>query len=175
MRKFILSISTVFLVVILLLTIGVKSIDINSENTIQNSDNTETGTQEYGINQDGVVTFNDEYFDYLHYQVEENPLKYDGKEVIITGFVYKSSDFNENEFKVARMASSFCSDPPYVLGLMIQIEDADNFEHREWVTVKGTLVVTSYVDPKTNFEYEKVHVEPKSIKKIETRSDYFLY
>jgi len=197
MRKISLSISTLFMIVILLLTTTEASIGINSNDKIststqstnstqtvfnidaktivQNVNKSVTKIQQPGIDENGIVTFNDKYFGYMHYEVEENPRKYNGKEVVITGFVYKSPDFKENEFKVARMASSFCADDAYVLGLMCLTEDADDFEHRQWVTVKGTLVFTSYKNSKSSFEYGRIYLKPTSIEKIQMRPDYYLY
>lgn len=131
--------------------------------------------QGYGISPDGVVTFDDKYFGYLHYEIEANTRKYAGQKVVITGFVYKNSDFKNNEFKVARYLPSNCADDAYVLGLMCRTENATDFKRDEWVTVKGTLIVTIYTDPRTKFEYEEVYLQPESIEKIPMRPDYSLW
>lgn len=127
-----------------------------------------------GISPDGVVTFDDKYFGYLNYDIQLNPRIYAGQKVVITGFVYKNADFKKNEFKVARLQPSYCADPAYVLGLVCSTEKASDLKKDEWVTVKGTIIVKIHKNPKTNFEYEEVYVEPESIEKIPMRSDYSL-
>jgi uncharacterized membrane protein YcgQ (UPF0703/DUF1980 family) len=127
----------------------------------------------YGINTDGTVTFYDEYFGYLHYDVESNPRKYNNLKVVIVGFVHRDTNFKENEFKVARLQPSRCAAPPYVLGLMCRTENATDFNTDEWVMVKGKIVVTSYIDPISKFEYENVYIEPESIEKV-PRPDNFV-
>jgi uncharacterized repeat protein (TIGR03943 family) len=161
MRRVVLSIFVIFLTFTLLLGFSGKGVAASSFNG-------------YGIDKDGVVTFDDKYFGYLDYEVQGNPSKYDGKKIVITGFVYKNSDFQKNEFKVARYLPSNCADDPYVLGLICRTEKAEDFQKDEWVIVKGTLVVETYVDPETSFEYERVYIKPDSIEKIPMRADYSL-
>ncbi len=133
-----------------------------------------TNNQVYDIVQDGIITFDDANFGHFSSEIQAEPSKYDGKEVLITGFVYKKPEFNKNQFKVARMQSSGCAADAFVYGLMVETENATDFEKDQWVTVKGTLVVTSYIDPNTNIKYEQAYIQPKSIEKIENRPDYYL-
>ncbi|MBB6215506.1 putative repeat protein (TIGR03943 family) [Anaerosolibacter carboniphilus] len=142
---------------------------------IINSSEAVTKNQATDIVPNGVITFDDKSFGYVNAQIYADPGRYNGKKVIITGFVFRSPDFKENEFKVARKESSGCAADAYVLGLVCRSENAADYENDQWVTVKGTLVVTNYVDPKTNFVYEEVYLEPESIEKIENRTDYYIY
>lgn len=164
-------------IIIALLPACTKSTAVieSSGKNIQAIKKDEDQNQQPGIDKDGVVVFDDKYFGYLSDEVQANPQKYDGKKVVITGFVYKSPSFSKDEFKVARMASSRCEAPPFILGLMCRTEKAEDFNHEQWLTVKGTLVVTKYRDPATTFEYERVYLKPDNIERIQTRPDFYLF
>ncbi|MDF2548513.1 MAG: hypothetical protein K0R93_3411 [Anaerosolibacter sp.] len=149
--------------------------DGTTKTVIINSSEVVAKNQETNIVQNGVITFDDKSFGYVNTQIYADPGRYNGKKVIITGFVFRSSDFKENEFKVVRKESSGCTADAYVLGLVCRSENAVDYENDQWVTVKGTLVVTKYVDPKTNFIYEEIYLEPESIEKIKNRTDYYIY
>jgi uncharacterized repeat protein (TIGR03943 family) len=145
-----------------------------TKTVIINSSEAAARDQAIDIVQNGVITFDDKSFGYANTLIYADPGRYNGKKVIITGFVFRGSDYKENEFKVARKESSGCTADAYVLGLVCRSENVADFKNDQWVTVKGTLVVTSYVDPKTNFVYEEVYLEPESIEKIENRTDYYI-
>lgn len=138
---------------------------------IQLKDDTETGG--YGISPEGTVTMDDDYFGYLYYEIEKNPPLYASKEVVVTGFVHKEPGFGDNEFKVARIQLPKCgSEENQILGLMCITEKAADFNNDEWVTVKGTLIVESYINPMTNSERYKYYIVPENIEKIQRDSDY---
>ncbi len=150
-----------------------EKIKINNEDKEQIIEKSQQPLQGYGISPEGVVTLDDEYFGYLYYEIEKNSRLYAGREVIVTGFVFKESDFKDNEIKVARIQLPKCgSEEEQVLGLMCITEKALDFNNDEWVTVKGTLIVKSYINPRTNSESYKYYLEPESIEKIQRNSDY---
>lgn len=129
--------------------------------------------QGYGISKDGIMNFDDKYFGYLYYEIEKNPSQYASQKVVITGFVYKDPDFQDNELKVARIQLPKCgSEEEQILGLMCIAENASDFENDEWVTVKGTLIVKSYINPMTKSERYSYYLETESIEKIQRNSDY---
>lgn len=128
--------------------------------------------QDYGIIQDGTIIMGDDYFGYLYYEIEKNPSTYDSRQIVITGFVYKETEFDDNEFKVARIQLPKCgSEENQMVGLMCVTEKAPDFSNGEWITVKGTLVVECYINPMTNTERFRYHIEPESIERIQKNSD----
>lgn len=145
---------------------------VNNELIIEKS---EYALQGYGISEDGTVTLDDEYFGFLYYEIEATPRKYAEQNVVITGFVYREPEFQNNELKVARIELPKCgSQEDQILGLMCITEDASSFENNQWVTVKGRLKVISYINPKTNSECFKYYIEPESIEKIQRNSGFTL-
>jgi len=151
------------------------NIGINNENAEKIIEKSEYALEGYGISSDGAVTMDDEYFGFLYYEIEANPRKYAEQNVVFTGFVYRELDFQKNEIKVARIELPKCgSQEDQILGLMCISENASGFENDQWVTVKGRLIVISYINPKTNSECYKYYIEPESIEKIQKNSSLTL-
>lgn len=69
-----------------------------------------------------------------------------GKEIEITGFVYREEDMGKDRFAVSRFAMNCCSADAMPYGLMIIWPKAMNYVDDEWVSVKGTLTTSSYMD-----------------------------
>lgn len=169
MRKILLLIALILSLVGLTLFINNAGNKSNEEYAVQSY------LQGYGISENGIVTMDDEYFGYLYGEIEKDPLKYAGQKVVITGFVYKDSHFQDNEIKVSRILLPLCgSQEDQVLGLICITEDATEFKNDEWVTVNGTLVVKSYINTKTKTERYKYYIEPENIEKINRNSGYTL-
>ncbi|MGB4439195.1 MAG: hypothetical protein WBJ13_08245 [Sedimentibacter sp.] len=144
----------------------------NLENEEQVIAKSEYPLQGYGISTDGAVTMDDKYFGFLFYDIEKNPRQYAAQKVVITGFVYKEPGFQQNELKVVRIQMPKCgSEEEQILGLMCIVENASDFKNDEWVVVKGTLIVKSYVDSKTKLERYKYYIEPESIEKIQKNAN----
>lgn len=69
-----------------------------------------------------------------------------GKEVEITGFVYREEDMGEERFAVSRFAMSCCSADALPYGLMITWPKAMDYVNDEWVSVKGIFTTSTYMD-----------------------------
>lgn len=69
-----------------------------------------------------------------------------GKEVEITGFVYREEDMGKERFAVSRFAMNCCSADALPYGLMITWPKAMNYADDEWVSVKGILTTSTYMD-----------------------------
>lgn len=67
-----------------------------------------------------------------------------GKEIEITGFVYREEDMGEERFAVSRFAMNCCSADALPYGLMINWPKAMDYVDDEWVSVKGTLTTSTY-------------------------------
>ncbi|KUP08518.1 hypothetical protein Q75_02530 [Bacillus coahuilensis p1.1.43] len=65
--------------------------------------------------------------------------EFNGKEVQLRGFVYRESEFEENEAVVARFGVTCCTADATVLGLMAEDEQMATIKDDEWVVVSGTF------------------------------------
>ncbi|CAM3978997.1 TIGR03943 family protein [Paenibacillus alkaliterrae] len=69
-----------------------------------------------------------------------------GKEIEISGFVYREDDMGKERFAVSRFAMNCCSADALPYGLMIIWPKAMDYVEDEWVSVKGTFTTSSYLD-----------------------------
>lgn len=129
----------------------------------------------YGISHGGAIVMDDEYFGFLYYDIEANPDKYAAQKVVITGFVYKEPDIQNNEIKVSRILLQKCgSQEDEILGINCIVPNESDYKDDEWVTVKGTLIVKSFLNTNTKKKSYNYYIEPESIEKIEKNSDSIL-
>ncbi|OBZ09410.1 TIGR03943 family protein [Bacillus sp. FJAT-26390] len=69
-----------------------------------------------------------------------------GKEIEITGFVYREEDMGKDRFAVSRFAMSCCSADALPYGLMIIWPKAMDYADDGWVSVRGEFTTSTYLD-----------------------------
>ncbi|TYA09926.1 TIGR03943 family protein [Paenibacillus faecis] len=67
-----------------------------------------------------------------------------GREIEITGFVYREPDLAANQFVIGRIAVQCCTADASPYGVLAESEKAAEFKNDTWVKVKGTLGHTVY-------------------------------
>jgi len=67
-----------------------------------------------------------------------------GKQVEITGFVYREDDMLSNQFVVARFSVQCCSADATPYGVMVDYAGGGNFANDSWVHVTGTIEQSTY-------------------------------
>ncbi|WP_334074386.1 MULTISPECIES: TIGR03943 family putative permease subunit [Paenibacillus] len=67
-----------------------------------------------------------------------------GKEIEITGFVYREPDLADNQFVIGRIAVQCCTADASPYGVLAESGEAAAFKDDTWVKVKGTLGHTEY-------------------------------
>ncbi len=70
--------------------------------------------------------------------------KFIGKELEITGFVFREHDFDENRLVVARFSMTCCTADAGVYGTLVETEEAYLYENDMWIKVRGTIDKTEY-------------------------------
>jgi putative membrane protein len=68
-----------------------------------------------------------------------------GKEIEMTGFVYREEDMGRERLAVSRFAMNCCSADALPYGLMIIWPKADDYAEDEWISVRGTLTTSTYM------------------------------
>ena len=114
-----------------------KTATYNTDNNIQNKLNISNNIIE--INSKNYVSSLDE--------IINNCDKYEGKEIEITGFIYrdKNLDLKENQFIIARYMMVCCAADMQVAGLRCQLDNAQNIpDLKEWVKIKGKIKNDTY-------------------------------
>jgi len=92
-----------------------------------------------------------------------------GKEVEITGFVYREEDMGRDRFAVSRFAMNCCSADALPYGLMIIWSKAMDYAEDEWVSVKGTLTTSTYM------ENEILTLEAVKLERIKAPETPYVY
>ena len=71
--------------------------------------------------------------------VYENLDDYVGQTISFTGYVYRNSDFEENEFVLARDMKTSRENETLVVGFLCNYKDAKSFADGTWVEITGTI------------------------------------
>ena len=99
---------------------------------------------------DNVINVNSKNFVFSLDEILDNPDKYVGKEIEITGFVYKDSNFKENEFVVGRFMMVCCAADMQIVGIRCQGNNLESYDNDTWIKVKGKIKKDTYegmIDP----------------------------
>ncbi|MFD0771321.1 TIGR03943 family putative permease subunit [Bacillus sp. CGMCC 1.60114] len=94
-----------------------------------------------------------------------------GKNITLTGFIYKGKDYSKNEVFIARYEITCCVADATVWGMLATGKEAASLKNGEWVTATGVLDQTTEKDtssplikitaikkitpPKTQYVYQK--------------------
>lgn len=79
--------------------------------------------------------------------VYENLDEYIGQTICFTGYVYRNSDFKENEFVLARDMITSKPNETLVVGFLSNYKEAKNFADGTWVELTGTIEKGNYHGP----------------------------
>lgn len=67
-----------------------------------------------------------------------------GKEVEISGFVYREDTMGQDQLVIARFAMNCCSADSMPYGLVVEYSGAQAFDTDSWLRISGTLHMTTY-------------------------------
>ncbi|MFC3886284.1 TIGR03943 family putative permease subunit [Bacillus songklensis] len=101
--------------------------------------------------------------------IDENAVKFVGKKIELTGFVYREEGFTKDQFVVARFGLSCCVADASVYGTLATMENAKTYKTDEWIKVEGTLLKTTYNDSLLPY----IHIE--HIERIEPPKNPYVY
>jgi len=69
-----------------------------------------------------------------------------GKEVEITGFVYREETMNSDQLIVGRFAMNCCSADALPYGVLVEWPAANGYNEDDWVKATGQLATTTYLE-----------------------------
>lgn len=72
------------------------------------------------------------------------PEKYVGKQITITGFVYKDLSFPSSNLALVRFVTFCCSADALPSGILCQVDDEQNYPIGTWLSVQGTLALSEH-------------------------------
>ncbi|MFS0839028.1 TIGR03943 family putative permease subunit [Paenibacillus sp. 1P03SA] len=95
--------------------------------------------------------------------------RFAGKQMEISGFVYREEGMPKNRFVVARLTMQCCSADASPYGVIVEAPDAGSYPKDTWVTVKGTIRKSVYEDK------DVMKLEGAVIRKIKEPSSPYVY
>ncbi|MEG0353931.1 MAG: TIGR03943 family protein [Cellulosilyticaceae bacterium] len=78
-------------------------------------------------------------FKYIAENLAEQLESMEGKEVKLTGFVYKGNECTENEFILARLIMSCCAADSWIQGIRCEWDNAGELRENQWVQIKAKV------------------------------------
>ena len=88
---------------------------------------------------DNVINVNSKNFVFSLDEILDNPDKYVGQEIEITGFVYKDKTLKENEFIVGRFIMVCCAADLQIAGLGCEGTNLEAYPNDTWIKIKGKI------------------------------------
>ena len=124
----------IILMIIILCTVFYKVIS-GSNKSFSVSDN---------LDSSGVCKISAKNYTNILKTVHENIDNYVGMKIKFTGYVYRVSDLNENQFVLARDMIISSDSQFLVVGFLSEYEKAKDFSDDTWVTVVGEIQKGNY-------------------------------
>jgi putative membrane protein len=143
--------------------------DTSSENNLQNTDmspmdDDETEDNSLKLQGDTVVMDDNNFVNWVQ-EIYNNPSKYEGKKIEVTGFVFKDKQFKSNEFVPARLMMVCCAADMSPIGLLAQYNNASELRQDSWFNFSGKIVIGEFKGQQTaviDIESAERTVKPKN-------------
>lgn len=113
---------------------------------------------------DNTIIVSDSNFVKWTDEISDNMVKYNGKKIVLTGFVFKAEGFKDNEFVPARLEMTCCAADLEPIGLLSHYAKAKDLKQDTWIIVTGKIKLIQYYGEKTPIiivESIKDTVKPK--------------
>lgn len=91
-----------------------------------------------------VIEMKDEWFIEKLQALNTFAGHFEGKQIKVTGFIYREDGLMGDQFIIGRMAMTHCIADISPYGMVAETPDANSFENDSWVTITGTIGTTLY-------------------------------
>lgn len=132
--------SKIFKIFISIISIIIISIVIYSIIKVVNLAKSDTCTN----NPNEISSISSNNYTNILKNVHDDLDNYLGKKINFTGYVYRSYDFNENEFVLARDMVVSSDFQTVVVGFLCESDKIKNFEDGTWVNLTGEITKGEY-------------------------------
>lgn len=92
-----------------------------------------------------------------------------GKQIVLSGFIFKEDTFEDHQMAVARFAVQCCSADSSPFGMLVEWDGAAKWQEDTWVKVTGTL------DQTTREGIDILLLRASSIERIDAPDDPYVY
>lgn len=100
--------------------------------------------------------------------VHEDIDKYIGQQISFTGYVYRVSDLNEDQFILARDMLISSDYQSVIVGFLCEYDKANELENNSWVEITGTIT-------KGNYHGDIPIIKITEIKKVNKPNEEYVY
>ncbi|KHD34142.1 hypothetical protein NL50_17915 [Clostridium acetobutylicum] len=121
------------------------------------------------------IKLNDENFSDMTTEITNNIIKYKGKNIELSGFIYKDTSFPKNHFVIARMLIVCCAADAEVIGLTCYTDTFTDLKENDWVTIKGTISSMKNFDKEDTSQNIIPVINVKSVHSIQKPSNPYIY
>ncbi|BBB90282.1 MAG TPA: TIGR03943 family protein [Methylomusa anaerophila] len=98
------------------------------------------------LSQSRTIQVTDKNYTEVMSEIQLFPADYIGKEISMTGFVFRSSALLPNQLDLVRYVITCCSADALPYGVLCEIKDADKYEDGKWLQVQGVIQMGKYED-----------------------------
>ena len=112
-----------------------------------------------------IIMTNENYTEILK-DCHDKPYTYVNKKIISSGYIFRTSDFSDTRFVLARDMLINESESR-IVGFLCEYGNANEFENNEWVSIEGILTLGDY-------HGEMPIIQVNDISRITTPNDIFV-
>lgn len=115
-----------------------------------------------------IITISAENYTNVLKTVHDNLDDYVGKKICFSGYVYRVSDFTEEQFVLARDMIISSDLKTLIVGFLCESKQAKSYENNTWVQITGRIT-------KGNYHEEIPVIEVLEMKKIDKPEEVYVY
>lgn len=98
------------------------------------------------LKKDASIKVTDHTYTEIISEVQWFPEDYVGKEITVTGFVFKAPGDSSKQFSLVRYVVMCCTADSLPYGILCEIKDTQEYTEGTWLTLSGTIAMTKYED-----------------------------
>ncbi|MED3550636.1 TIGR03943 family putative permease subunit [Cytobacillus praedii] len=100
------------------------------------------------LEQSPNIEMNDYVFSPYYEEISLDVNRYKGRNITLTGFVYKEEGFEQNQLVLSRFLITHCVADASIIGFLSEFSEAASVEEDTWIEATGVLDVTTYAGNK---------------------------
>lgn len=93
-----------------------------------------------------TIHMNSENYTTILRDSHQNISKYIGKKIVTSGYIFRASNFENNNFVIAR-DMLVNENEASIVGFLCEYNQANDFENNVWVEAHGTIALGDYYGP----------------------------
>lgn len=146
-----------FIIMSILVVVGIYKVFFDKKVTVKDN-----------VEEEKVIELNSNNYTSMLKEIHNNLDKYIGKEVKITGFVYRLYDFSSSQFVIAREMIVSKDYQAVIVGFLCNLNESTKYKDNQWITIKGKIT-------KGNYHGEIPIIDVEEINETTTPSDEYVY